>query len=77
MNASKHAICPICHSDHTLGGRCDCQQVEIRVDLMPRHESDLLARTVLKATAKAFEDPAVRADYDRWKAERQQKAAAK
>ncbi|WP_157833850.1 hypothetical protein [Ruminiclostridium josui] len=69
MSKTLHVICPICGIDNTLGGRCDCQK--IKVDLIPKHEIDLLARTVLKATARAFEDPAVRADFERWQAERQ------
>ena len=71
MSKTLHAICPICGSDHTNGDWCDCQKVEVKVDLIPKHELDLLARTVLKATARAFEDPAVRADFERWQAERQ------
>ncbi len=73
MNASMHAICPICGSDHTLGGQCDCHQVEIKADLIPKTELSLLAGTALKAAARAFDDPAVRADFERWQAERQQK----
>lgn len=71
MNTKTHAICPICHSDHTARSRCDCQKVEVKVDQIPKHQRDIMARTVLNATAKAFEDPAVRADYERWQAERQ------
>jgi hypothetical protein len=73
MNANTHAICPICHSDHTTGSRCDCQQVEIKADLIPEHQLDLLASTVLRATVRAFEDPDVQAEYECWKAERQQR----
>lgn len=71
MSETTHAICPICGSDHTLSGRCDCHQVEIKADLIPKTELNLLAGTALKAAARAFEDPAVRADFERWQAERQ------
>lgn len=47
----------------------DCQPV-VDLDLLPDHEVDALCRCVVRATKKLFEDPAVQADFERWKAER-------
>lgn len=51
-----------------------CQQVHINPELIPDTELNRLAHATLEATARAFEDPAVRADFERWKAERQKKS---
>jgi hypothetical protein len=62
-----------CHgpeNGHGLGKEGDGQQVRIKTELIPDKVFNRLARETLEATARAFEDPAVRADYERWKAER-------
>ena len=65
-----------CHepeNGHGLRGESDCQQVRIKTELIPDKAFNRLARATLEATARAFKDPAVMADYKRWKAERQKK----
>lgn len=58
--------------------------VEIDFNAMPKHERDLMCRTVLGAVARMFEKPEVKADYElwktdreRWKAKRQRKRKAR
>lgn len=65
-----HAICPICGADYTAGSRCDCQQVEIDLDQLPKHEMERLSRTTFQAVSKAFEAPAVQAEYEEWRKNR-------
>ena len=45
---------------------------KINIDLgaIPENESDGLCRAVLHGMAALFEDPIVRADYEKWKNER-------
>lgn len=40
---------------------------------IPSHQSDAMCRTLIGCVGRLFEDPAVRADYERWQKERQQK----
>lgn len=37
---------------------------------IPPHVAENLAQSALSAIQKAYRDPAIRADYERWKAER-------
>lgn len=47
----------------------------VAVDLaaIPSHQSDAMCRTLIGCVGRLFEDPAVVADYKRWKEERQRK----
>lgn len=38
---------------------------------IPSHQTDAMCRTVIGAIARLFEDPAVQADYQKWKKERE------
>lgn len=40
------------------------------LDAMPEHQADAMMRTLLNGIGRLFEDPKVRADYERWKRER-------
>lgn len=46
------------------------KDVRVDFDSIPAHETDTMARILLKAIAKAFENPAVREDFERWKKEK-------
>lgn len=48
---------------------------DITVDFsaIPSHQTDAMCRTLISCIGKYFENPAVKADYERWKQERQQK----
>ena len=46
----------------------------VALDAMPQHQQDAMARTLIGCISRWFEDPAVKADYERWKAERAQRA---
>lgn len=50
--------------------------VKVDASSLPEHESDTLARVLLHSVARAFEDPAVAADFEKWKAKRNAKNAA-
>ncbi len=52
------------------------EAVKVDIGSLPDHQSDTLARILLHSVARAFEDPAVAADFKRWKAERETKKAA-
>jgi hypothetical protein len=45
--------------------------VSVDLETLPAHESDAICRTVLGSVSRLFDDPAVLADYKRWKKERQ------
>lgn len=47
-------------------------QSQPRIDTaaIPAHEIDTLARVILSAASRAFEDPKVAAEYERWKNKR-------
>ncbi len=40
---------------------------------LPQHESDNYCRCLLACIARAFENPAVQAEYERWLAKRREK----
>lgn len=46
----------------------------IAMDAIPEHQQDAMARTLIGCITRMFEDPAVKADFDRWKANRAQSA---
>ncbi len=46
-------------------------QVRIEVGSIPAHAATNIAQVVFEAIHRDFEDPAVQADYKRWKAERE------
>lgn len=47
--------------------------VGVNISEIPAHQTDTLCRVILGSVARLFEDPAVKADYMRWKEERQKK----
>lgn len=62
--------CPHCESNLDHGERCDCQRIEIQPEKIRDADINAPARAVLAAVKKAFDDPAVVEDYQRWLAER-------
>lgn len=46
----------------------------VALDAMPQHQQDAMARTLIGCISRWFEDPAVKADFERWKSERAQRA---
>lgn len=48
------------------------QNINIELDTLPENESDALCRAIISGMSRAFEDPAVMADYQNWKKQRQQ-----
>lgn len=53
------------------------ETVDIKINKIPKYQVDRMCKVVLEGTARLFEDPAVRADFERWKKEEAAKAAAK
>lgn len=49
--------------------------MKIQADKIKAHDADRLANSLLAAAAKAFENPQVQAEFEAWKAKRQQKGA--
>lgn len=47
--------------------------VAVDFNAIPSHQSDAMSRTLIGCVGRLFENPAVMADYKRWKQERQQK----
>lgn len=43
----------------------------IDLDAIPSHESDAMCRTLICTIERLFQNPAIQADYDRWKRERE------
>jgi hypothetical protein len=66
-----YIVCPYCHSNLDYGERCDCQKTRADPDLSPTSVVDRRARPLIQKVAKAFEDPAVRAEYRQRTAQRQ------
>ena len=44
--------------------------LSVEAEQLPEYQSDALCRVILGGVARIFEDPAVREDYERWKAAR-------
>lgn len=40
---------------------------------MPEHEQDAMARTLISSISRLFENPDVKADFERWKREKNKK----
>ena len=66
------AVCPICKQT-----QCDCQVVEIQADQITEAPINILGRSALSAVKKWFENPAVKADFERWLKEREEKLKCK
>lgn len=49
---------------------------QIEPGRIPPHVAENLAQSALGAIQRAYRDPAIRADYERWKAERARAATA-
>lgn len=47
------------------------QSINIELETLPENESDTLCRTIISSMSRIFEDPAVMADYQNWKKQRQ------
>lgn len=45
--------------------------VKVDPGSLPAHQSDTLARVLFHSITRAFEDPAVAGDYERWKKRRE------
>lgn len=45
--------------------------LSVNLETLPAHESDAICRTLIGSVSRLFDDPAVLADYKRWKQERQ------
>ena len=45
-------------------------QVHIELDKLPKHETEALCRTVSASIHRLMNDPAMKADYEAWRAER-------
>lgn len=54
----------------TVGTRTP-ENINIELNTLPENESDALCRTILSGAARMFEDPAIMADYQNWKKQRQ------
>lgn len=48
----------------------------IEPERVPRHVAENLAQVAFSGILRAYNDPAIRADYERWKAEREGRATA-
>jgi hypothetical protein len=59
-------ICRQCGANISRGYRCSCQNIDIQSSKIS--DSDLIApaRAVLDAVRRAFDNPEVAADYERW-----------
>lgn len=47
------------------------EKLNVNLEAIPPNESDALCRAILHGMAAIFEDPAVRADYENWKKQRE------
>lgn len=45
------------------------EPVTITIDAMPEHQQDAMARTLIGCIVRLFENPEIKADYERWKNE--------
>ena len=52
---------------------CTPSQVCVDINAMPDFESDRMCKTVISCVKRFFDNPAVRADYEAWKAVRVQR----
>lgn len=56
-------------------GKKTPEHISVDMTAMPDYQSDAMCRTLIGCISRLFEDPAVRADYERWKQQRQAKGA--
>lgn len=49
--------------------------MKIQVQKIEQHEGDRLARSLLDAAARAFENPKVQADFEKWQKAKRAKEA--
>lgn len=49
--------------------------MKIQTEKIKAHEADRLARSLLEAASKAFENPKMLAEYEAWQAKRAKEAA--
>lgn len=47
-----------------------CEASAGTIAAMPEHQQEAMARTLIGCISRLFEDPAIKADYERWKNER-------
>lgn len=47
--------------------------VAVDFGAIPPHDTDAMCRTLIGCVGRLFENPAVKADYERWQQERQQR----
>ena len=45
----------------------------VALDAIPEHQQDAMARTLIGCIGRLFENPDVKADYERWKRKRYEK----
>lgn len=43
------------------------------INVMPEHQQDAMARTLISCISRLFENPTIKADYERWKREKNKK----
>lgn len=48
------------------------ESVAVDFGAIPSHQTDAMCRTLIGCVNRFFEDPAVKADYERWQRERRQ-----
>lgn len=46
-------------------------ETTIDINLIPQFQKDAMCRVLQSCISRAFSDPAVQEDYERWKAERE------
>ena len=46
------------------------EHVTADIAAIPEHQTDAMCRTVIGCLGRLFENPTVKADYERWKRER-------
>ncbi len=51
---------------------CTSEDVKIDLKAVPDYAMDTLCRIVIGLTRRMFEDPEVRADYERWRKENEE-----
>lgn len=47
------------------------EQVQVEINTMPEFEVDRMCSTIIGAVNRFFENPAVKADFERWKQNRE------
>lgn len=67
--------CPHCGSRQ--GEKCNCQKIDIQAKKIRKVDKFIFSLAVLKAVEKAFEDPVIAEDYQRWLADRKNRRRKK